>query len=115
MGDVDPISTLLITGALIATTGFIGLYATNSPWWTSRLGRPMMTLACSVFLLCAVGLLFNVLGADYRYRPLIRDVAYLALNISMWWQLVILVKVQNASARSLEVIPDQTQDKDPVP
>lgn len=91
----NDISTLLIVSALIAATGFVGLYSTNSPWKLTSVGRAMMTLAVSLILLCITSLLFNLLGPNYALRPLIRTVSWAALNLGLWWQLVNLIKAQN--------------------
>lgn len=91
----DPISTLLIVAALVAATGFVGLYLTNSPWRLTNVGRAMMTLAVGLVLLCLTALLFNLLGPNYPFRPLVRNFSYLVLNLGLWWQLINLVKMQN--------------------
>lgn len=117
---VDPISTLLIVGVLVAATGFVGMYATNSPWRLSGVGKALMTTSLGVVLLATVALLFNLLGPDYPYRVLFRDLAYLVLNIGMWWQLINLVRAQNrvnrlpAPRERFERKTDEPQDKDRV-
>lgn len=111
----DPISTCLIVAALVAATGFVGMYATNSPWRLTSVGRAMMTLAVSLVLLCVTALLFNLLGPDYPLRALVRNITYLVLNIGLWWQLVNLVHTQNRVNRLPKPRPrEERQDKDRV-
>lgn len=91
----DPIALFLLISALIAATGFMGMYATYSPWRSNEVGRSMMLLAFSIALMLVTGLLLQALGPDYPFRALFRNLVYLVLNVSMWWQLCLLIRVQN--------------------
>lgn len=104
----DPIALFLLISALIAATGFMGMYATYSPWRSNEVGRSMMLLAFSIALMLVTGLLLQALGPDYPFRALFRNLVYLVLNVSMWWQLCLLIRVQNRNYRDREA--ERTQD-----
>ena|SRR5437763_1353056 len=121
----DPISVLLLLGALIAACGFMGTYATYSPWRASEVGRSMMLLAFSIALMIVTGLLLQLLGPDYPFRLLVRNLVYVVLNVSLWWQLCILIRVVNRrfreNARNAVVVPaprepqpQEASDKEPT-
>lgn len=107
MDIVDPIFVFLVIGALVASSGFVGIYASQSPWHASSVGRAMMTLASSLVMVCVVALLFTFLGPDYSHRFLIRDLAWTGLNIGLWWQLLNLVSLQRAASAGPAPLEDQ--------
>lgn len=90
----DPILLFLYITALIAACGFVGAYATNRPWRT-ELGGAMLSLAIAFILVVLSGILLTVLGPNYPFRGLVRVLVALGLNIPMWWQLCILLRVQH--------------------
>lgn len=111
----DPISLLLLISALVASTGFVGLYATNSPWRLTGVGKAMMTMAVALMGVCISGLLFQLLGPDYPFRFVVRNLVYLALNIALWWQLFNLVRMQNRLNRvPARRVRNEDEDKTPA-
>lgn len=99
---VATINLVLLISALIAATGFIGLYASHSPWRVSVVGRSMMLLASSVVLLILSGIFYNALGPDYPYRTAMRLGTWIFLNGALWFQLIVLIRVQNADYAATE-------------
>lgn len=97
---INGLNLILLIGALVAATGFIGIYATHSPWRVSVVGRSMMLLAVSVVLLILSGIFYNAFGPDYPGRDLVRVCSFLFLNISLWYQLFVLVRVQNSDFKA---------------
>lgn len=95
MTTVNVICLLLLLSALIAATGFVGTYASFAPWRSNEVGRSMMLLAMSVIMLIVSGILLNVLGPDYRFRDVVRMSTYVVLNVALWRQLLVLLKVLN--------------------
>lgn len=97
---ITGINLILLIGALVAATGFVGIYASHAPWRVTVVGKSMMLLALSVIGLIMSGLLYNAFGPDYPFRDVVRVCSFTFLNIALWYQLSVLVRAQNADFRA---------------
>lgn len=91
----DPISVFLQLGGLIAASGFIGLYLTQLNWRATPMGKVMVLLATSFAGMALLGIALQVLGPDYPYRTLLRNLVWIGSNIALWWQLALLIRAIN--------------------
>lgn len=105
---INNLILLLIISALVACTGFIGMYATRAPWHRTDVGRTMMILALGLVLNCVSGLTLS-LFPGVSWFPYLRLVLWGSLNIGLWRQLRTLIQVQRAADAQ-----DEDQDKTPV-
>ena len=87
----------LISG-LTASLGFVWIYATQSPWRSTPVGKSIMLLVGSLLLLVVFGLI-NALVGDYPGKEVLRFGIYTLVNIALWRQLIVLLKVQNKRYR----------------
>lgn len=106
---INNLILLLIVSALVACTGFIGMYATKAPWHRSDVGRTMMILALGLLLNCLAGLALSLFGSQSLWFPYLRLALWTALNVALWRQLRTLVKVQFQDSTK-----DEDQDKTSV-
>lgn len=103
MSTSNGIAVLLLISALVAAGGFVGTYASFAPWRSNEAGKTVMLLAVSMIFLILTLILLNVFGTDYLFRDALRLGTYALLNVALWRQLIVLVRVQsNRSARSAE-------------
>lgn len=102
-GSPDPISLFLQIGGLIAASGFIGLYLTQLNWRSTPMGKVMVLLAMSFAGMALLGIFLQVLGPEYPYRALLRNLLWIGANIALWWQLALLIRSINRPAPAPEV------------
>lgn len=95
MPTMNAVALLLLLSALIAATGFVGTYASFAPWRSNEVGRSMMLLAVSLILLIVAGIFLNAFGPHYPFRDAFRMTTYVVLNVALWKQLLVLLKVLN--------------------
>lgn len=103
---------LLVISALVACTGFVALYATNSRWRTTAVGQTMMLLAVCLIVVCFSGLVFSLVGPTAPIFPWLRLLIYIGLNVAMWRQLHLLIRIQRAT--NITRTDNEDQDKTPV-
>jgi len=86
---------LLIYAATLPAVIFPVLYASRSNWRATLPGRALMQLSVSLAVVLVLVTIATLFGNVYPYRDAVRVAAYLFLVVSLWRQVVVLLRLQN--------------------
>lgn len=84
----------LLGSAAVGSVWFIVLYHMRTRWWRHDFGRWLMTFVASEALwmwALLLSLLFRHVPDWYRW---IETFAFIGVPVTIWWRLVILMRVQ---------------------
>lgn len=95
------LANLELAASLLAITVFIVIYALWSPWRKLLVGRTLMYLAMSMFLVLAHNSISVWFGIAYPGRNWVRLFLYFFLTAMLWRLVYTLLKVQNARIESV--------------
>lgn len=100
-------STLGWVGSLL----FVGIYHRTSRWWRYAYGRALFTLGLVIVSFFTSSMLYNVFGADYPGRSVIRLVN-LGISVPAVWYLLLALVRDGARARlTRKAVPDRSDDR----
>jgi hypothetical protein len=89
----------LVFTAAVPAILFPLFYAGGSPWRTTLVGKMMMNKASAIGITFALIVLGVIAGPDYPGRDAIRLVAYAYLAVSLWGELLLLLRIQSCARR----------------
>lgn len=89
------------TDALIIWTAagaltFVVRYAwtTRGRWSRTRVGRAVMGLMAVIAVVTSLGVASVFFGSDWPFRDLIRAGVWLLVGSAVWWQVLVMRRVQ---------------------
>lgn len=91
----DVLMRVLLVSGLVAALGFVVVYSRAS-WRLTPVGTSVMLLSGSLSVLVIFGTVNALLG-DYPAREWVRLAVYALMNVALWRQLIVLIKVQKGS------------------
>jgi len=86
---------VLIYAATLPAVVFPVLYASRSNWRATLPGRALMQLSIALAVVLVLVSLATLFGNFYPYREAVRFAAYLFLVVSLWRQVITLLRLQN--------------------
>lgn len=93
-------------GASIFTTisglAFMSAYHMTARWYTSPIGRMMMAYAASVTGLAMISTVFYAFHVNVEWIRVVRGALLFMVGTVMWYQTIIVVRVQAKSLRKNE-------------
>jgi hypothetical protein len=103
---LDDVATIQAVAAAVAAAGFVVLFAARSNWRSTAMGRHLMGFMAVVALVLTLTVVARVSGqrpdvaACRRVVPLpgwpwIRVAMWFAIDVILWWRLVLLVRAQH--------------------
>ena len=94
--------TLLYVGEVVGCTLFCILFVLRSRgWWRTRMGPNLFAMMFVLAVLQILSLIRLVIAQEWfmEHQVIIRFVSFLALFITVWWRVIILIIIQHEDAR----------------
>jgi len=106
-----------LIGSVEAVTAFVGfwvfvlLYAIRSDWWKTPVGRNLMAFMFIGAVTLGTGFARALMGdAQWdRIRDEVRMISLAAINVVVWWRVVLLVKTQRQVRREADQMWDEAR------
>lgn len=92
----SPWANAAVVATFLGALTFVVLYAwsTRGAWWSSTLGRNVMTLMGALLVVASLAVAALIWGTNWPYRDAIRTAAWTVIAVPIWWRVAILIRVQ---------------------
>lgn len=86
---IADLATVLIATGAVGASLFVVVYS-RSRWWSTPAGCNAMATTVVIAVVLGLAAIRSVVGVDFPARDWFRAGCYLAVNIVVWWRVVLL-------------------------